>query len=158
MHHENCDEQNSNWLYGEESESVDTASSLGFTDDKHQTIDVDNTIKTELEELQAKLNQYSQRAISILQSVNLYKKDEWKKRLIQAKHDKTGERIALIPCYAGNSLWIGVIIKFSEDEQIEQAEFFDQVKESGFTPKAMQEQFAEVYQGLDLASGELRKV
>lgn len=157
MHHENCDEQHSNWLHEKDSKSINTPSSLDFTDNKYQMTDVDNTIQNELEKLQAMLNHQSQRAIFILPSVNLNKKDEWKERLIQAKHDKTGERIVLIPCYAGNSLWIGVIIKFSDDEQIEKAEFFDQVKESGFTPKTMQEKFAEIYQGSILRAGNCEK-
>jgi len=84
-------------------------------------------------------------------------KDQWKERLIQAKYNESGERIILIPCYVGNSLWIGLIIKFSADEHIEQAEVFGQVMESGFIPNTFQEQFAEVYQGCNLRSGDCEK-
>ncbi|CAF3371486.1 unnamed protein product, partial [Rotaria sp. Silwood2] len=73
-------------------------------------------------------------------------------RLRQAKTNYAGERIILIPYNLGDFHWIGVIIKFKVDEQIELAEFINPVKESNFIPDKLQREFRNVFPSTVLRS------
>jgi hypothetical protein len=101
---ETCQSKTSNCLNEGNSASTETESSKNLADEYRQYVDIYDTIKSELETLQTKFPQQFQTPIFVLPSVNLNMKDQWKERLIQAKHNENGQRIVLIPCYVGNLL------------------------------------------------------
>ena len=81
---------------------------------------------------------------------------QWVLRLQQAKTSHTGERIVLIPYHLGNFHWIGIVIKFKADRQIEHTKFIVSVKKSNFIPNTLQKQFSKVFPNVILLSGTSR--
>jgi flagellar biosynthesis GTPase FlhF len=95
--------------------------------------------------------------IHVLPAVDGNENDEWEQRLRQAKEDQTGERVTLIPYKVKGRHWIGVLLKFKANKQIERAEFFDSVKHSNFVPDKLQKKFTKIYSGVILQSRNLQK-
>ncbi|CAF1354843.1 unnamed protein product, partial [Didymodactylos carnosus] len=111
----------------------------------NQNIDIQGALLNRLKELHQKFPERFSKPIDVLASVDGNVDGQWKQRLQQARKDQNGERIALIPYNLGNFHWIGVLIKFKADGQIECAEFIDPVEESNFIPDKLQKQFTEVF-------------
>ncbi|CAF4704249.1 unnamed protein product, partial [Rotaria sp. Silwood2] len=124
-----------------------------FDKQSYQNINVQEVLSYEVKKLREQYSgQRYSKSIHVLTAVDYNVDGQSEQRLRQAKTNYTGERIILIPYNLGDFHWIGVIIKFKVDEQIELAEFINPVKESNFIPDKLQREFRNVFPSTVLRS------
>jgi DNA polymerase III delta prime subunit len=85
------------------------------------------------------------RGICILVDVDANESNQLEERLHEAKDKYMDECIFIIPYDSGNFHWIGLIIEFNDDQQIQRAEYIDPVNESNYSPVKLQDQFNKVF-------------
>ncbi|CAF4794802.1 unnamed protein product, partial [Rotaria sp. Silwood2] len=95
--------------------------------------------------------------IHVLATVHDDMDAEWKQRLQQAKELRNGEYVIIIPYKVSNIHWIGVLIKFKANRQVERAEFIDPFWTSNLHVDKLQKQFADVYPGIILQARNVQK-
>ncbi|CAF4605626.1 unnamed protein product, partial [Rotaria sp. Silwood2] len=118
---------------------IETASSL------YKCKSIEDDIWNGLEVLRQNYPERFRHPIYVFLTVHDNVDGEWKLRLRQIKEQRKGEYIILIPYKVSNIHWIGVLIKFKADGQVERAEFFDPFSASNLDIEKLQKQFAEIY-------------
>ncbi|CAF4090243.1 unnamed protein product, partial [Rotaria sordida] len=118
---------------------------------------ISNILRNELEKKISTIPNQYRIPTDVLEIVDVSVEGQWKERLIQARNGHIGEHIELIPCYVACSHWIGVIIKFRTNAQVELAQFLDPVMKSDFDPSSFQKIFAQVYPGSIVRAGHCEK-
>ncbi|CAF1383928.1 unnamed protein product [Adineta steineri] len=111
-----------------------------LADQPLENVDVQSILSSRLKEFQ----DFS-KSIYVLTAVDGHIDGQLKERLEQAKMNYTGGRIILIPYNLGNSHWIGLIMKFKMNEEIERAFFIDPVEDSNFNPEKLKNLFSEIF-------------
>ena len=69
------------------------------------------------------------KSILILTTVHDNVEGDLELRLHKESRENMNERVLLIPYYLGNSHWIGILIEFQADKQIQRVEYIDPVNE-----------------------------
>ncbi|CAF4494425.1 unnamed protein product, partial [Didymodactylos carnosus] len=128
-----------------------------FINQPHQTINIQDALLTRLEEARQQFPERFSKSVQVLAAVDDTIDGEWEQRLRQTKEKLTEVCVMLIPYYLGDFHWIGVLIKYKMDGQIEWAEFIDPVKNSTFQPDKLQKQFTKIYPGVILKSKTFQK-
>ncbi|CAF0898603.1 unnamed protein product [Adineta steineri] len=83
--------------------------------------------------------------VHVLVDVDANISNQLEERLHEVKDKYTGEYILIIPYDSGNFHWIGLLIQFKDDKQIQRAVYIDPVNESNYSPIKLQEQFNKVF-------------
>ncbi|CAF4604799.1 unnamed protein product [Rotaria sp. Silwood2] len=109
-------------------------------------------ILTKLAEERPQFPAHVPKLIHVLPPVDAHIQGQWQERLQLAKKCYNHENIALIPYYAQNSHWLGMILRFNISGQLEQAEFIDPVANSNFNPMKLQMEFSKLFSGVVLKS------
>ncbi|CAF2749764.1 unnamed protein product [Rotaria sp. Silwood2] len=123
----------------------------------YQHENIENDILNKLKELRQQYPEHFRKPIHVLATVHDNMDAEWKQRLQQAKEQRNGEYFIIIPYKVSNIHWIGVLIKFKADGQVERAEFIDPFGTSNLDVNKLQKQFADVYPGIILQARNVQK-
>ncbi|CAF4054930.1 unnamed protein product [Adineta steineri] len=122
---------------------------------EHATIQA--RLVVELQKLQdRKFPQGFSRPVHVLKAVYDKVNGDWEQRLQQTTQCHINECIVLIPYDLGNFDWIGILIEFKRNRQIQRAEFIDPVKYSKVVCDKIQQEFHKFYPGVVLFSKRLQ--
>jgi hypothetical protein len=79
-----------------------------------------------------------------------------KQRLQEVQHNHIGER-TMLPCLAKDSYWIGIVLTFDDNGQLQYAECVDSVAQADFDVSTLQKEFSQVYPTILLKSIKLEE-
>ncbi|CAF4065308.1 unnamed protein product, partial [Rotaria sp. Silwood1] len=88
-------------------------------------VNIQSNLIAKLDHLRQQYPERYSKPVHVLASVDDGVDGECEQRLQQAKNVQDGERIILIPYDAGNSHWLGIVLKFQADGCIDEAEVID---------------------------------
>ncbi|CAF1383871.1 unnamed protein product, partial [Adineta steineri] len=121
------------------------AANANLADQSLEDVDVQSILSSRLEEFKQEQSEHFSKSIYLLTTVVDHIDGKLQERLEQAKTVSTEERIILFPYNLGNSHWIGLIMKFKMNEEIERAFFIDPVVNSRFNREKLQKLFSEIF-------------
>ncbi|CAF1621522.1 unnamed protein product [Adineta steineri] len=116
-----------------------------LADQPLENVTAQSLLSNRLEQFKQDKSEKFSKSTYLLTTVDEHIDGQLKERLEQAKMISTGERIILFPYNLGNSHWIGLIIKFKMNEEIEHARFIDPVENSEFLHANLQNLFSKIF-------------
>ncbi|CAF2770029.1 unnamed protein product [Rotaria sp. Silwood2] len=123
----------------------------------HTNKSIHAILQKQLEQLLQQLPESLTKPIYAIDAVDGSINNQFEERLQQERKSHAGKRIILIPYNLENSHWVGILIEFETDEQIQRADYIDSIKQSNIIPYKLQMQFTNVYADAILQAKNLRK-
>lgn len=115
-------------------------------------IDISDTISNAMGQARENSPELFRKPIYVSPPIRYDNEYELEEHLEQEQKLRTGERIVLIPYFLANSHWVGLLIEFQTNEQIQRAEYISPISNQSSIPNQIQKQFTKLYPAAMLQS------